>query len=330
MGTTFQQSNKTRIMASHQWSLLEALGRNIHKFRRPTISDEFPIREGQEAVGSLHAIKLFDLQQRFETQLLMLVEKRATLENLQLFIPTDAQDLKVELNSLLQHLERALNATFQPGSSHKEFPAGTSGPRPRRASRLEHAIALLDASKGTIDITGSHTFALFKLSNLNDASNAHASVALVNGILQRSQSTTSVQAASRTKARVSRPNEVFTEKIQFFERISNERVRSLLDTIAKDFDDCETLTCHTAHAIRTQLLNYDSKDQMPQKCLNFCMYCPNAGDWQLARCEFETYVLLNPQISIDSNQPLDSFMNDLRITLDCVNTFRYHKVLLKT
>jgi hypothetical protein len=280
-------------MASYHWSLLEALGRNIHKFRRPDVSDESSTREGQDAVASSHATKLYDLRQRFETQLLMLVEKRTILENSQLFRSEDTQNLTVELNTLHHHLERVLNAAFRAESSHRKIPADTSGPQRRRPSRLEHAIVLLDASNETIEMTGSHDLALFKLSNIDDASNAHASVVLVNSILRRSQSTTSVQAASRTTTRVSRPQVVFTEWVQSFGDVSNERLKGLLDTIAKDFDDCEALAGHTAHAVRTQLLNYDVQGLMPETCLKFCMFCPKTGNWQIARCAFETYVLLN-------------------------------------
>jgi hypothetical protein len=279
-------------MTSVHQPLLQALGRNLQKFRRPTVSEEIFSRGRQDVVGTLSEVRLFDLQQRFETQLLMLVEKRTTLENFQLLHPPDAQDLTTGLNTLLRHLERALNIKFRAGSARRRFPADTWESHPQRYSRLEHIIALLDESKETVDLTGNHNLALFKIDNLEDVRNAHASVALVNGILQRSQSTASVQATP-TIEKASRSHEAFTKWVEFFGSVSNERVKNLLDTIAKDFDDCESLTCHTAHAIRTQLLNYDVKGQMPQEYLAFCLYCPNTGDWQLARCEFETYVLFD-------------------------------------
>jgi hypothetical protein len=325
MGTAFWQPNNAGIMASHHWSLLEALGRNIHKFRRPTVSDDFYIREGQDVLGSSHGMKLFDLRQRFETQLLMLVEKRTIVKNFQLLTSPDAQDLTVELNTLLCHLERALNAAFQAESAHGNIPADKSVPHRRRLSRIDHAIAVLDRSKETVVLTGSHNLALFELSNLNDARNAHASVALVNGILQRNHSTTSLQAASRTTEKISRTQEAFTEWVQSFGKASNERLKKLLDTIAKDFDDCDALAGHTVHAVRTQLLNYDVQGLMPRACLKFCLLCPNMGDWQIARCEFETYVLLNSQTLMKSNQPPDKFMVGLGITIGSVSIFRHHK-----
>jgi hypothetical protein len=292
-------------MTSPHCSLIEALSRNAHKFNPP----------------SNDSSRISDLRQRFETQLLILFTRGLTSEDVQSLSRKETQELNGRVNKLCDFLDRVSSIGWTSATRHirSQFTIPQSSLR-TGCSNLEHVTSLLDEFRGSVDISGSTHSAVFQLTNLETTRHAYDLVVLVNEFLQQIQRSGAAHPRPAILNRSSHATIAFNTWIQSFADASSERFGKLLDTVALEFDACKAHTSDAAHGVRTQLLNYETEDLKPQETLDFCLYCPNLGDWQVTRCEFETYVideimkhscLTNPQRAPQSRVAKNQLMSAL-------------------
>jgi hypothetical protein len=286
-------ANDLRVMTSRHCFLIQALSRNADKFNPP--SDD-----------SRWSSRISDLRQRFEIQLLAFLHRGLTLRDSQSLPREEARELESRVEKLCNYLDKVSNITFEAGKPRKVFPTPPLGTQ-AICPRLNHVITLLDEVRGPVDLSGPTHSAVFQLTDVEATRRALTLVKRVNEFLNQVQQNGAVHIKPITLNHSSRSTIAFNASIQSFADASIERLGKLLDTIALEFDACTPQTSEAMHGFRTKLLNYEIENANPQETLDLCLYCPSLNDWQVTRCEFETYVIVDHQMALVSNKFTESF-----------------------
>jgi hypothetical protein len=231
--------------------------------------------------------RLFDYQERFATQLLILVGRQLTSKTFDLLPSEDAQNLKEGLGTLFRHLD---------GNSNTKFQVDQVLPRPRASTieashtyaRLDHMVALLDITRRPVDICGNDEFCLFRLVTLKSASEAYSLVSKVNQTLQMALRNTSVHSTATSPTWDLQAQEKMDQWIQSLGLASEKRLGCLLDAVKEDFDNCKMSAKDSAHGVEVQVLNYDTTSSGLSEDWGVRLLCPGMGEWHVGKCEFET------------------------------------------